>query len=362
MKGEPRSAHCLNCGTELKGNFCHECGQEVYASDNSVKGFLQQYFDNAYMLHTSVLTTIWLLISKPGYLTNRFLSGKFISHAHPIKLNMFLLFVFITIFVLFHGLDNLNGSVYNLTREDGVFAALQMDFLNSEQEYAEKMKASVRDTVLLKAPLVLAADYPELIALIEVKEDSKGEYDDKWVGAVPKVLIEDKILVLDQSGCYCFNEEADMKTKSIEIANAVWLSGVDIITRYLSVIILFTTPLLALSIRLVQRRHRVPYLHHLIFSLHYTAFVELLVLLIFLVHIIVSPSMTVMKWVFVLISIIYLILAFRKVYGEKSWLKTVIKSVFTSLIYQLICLALLALVFLVACFVVAYQYRYLHII
>lgn len=356
-KDEQRSAHCLNCGTELKGNFCHECGQEVYASDDSVKGFMQQYFDNAYMLHTSVLTTIWLLISKPGYLTNRFLSGKFISHAHPIKLNMFLLFVFITIFVLFHGLDNLNSSVYNLTREDGVFAVLQMGFLSKEQEYVEKMKASARDTVVLSAPLKLAADYPELMALVEVKEDGKGESDDKWVGSVPKVLIEDKILVLDQSGCYCFNEDAEMKTDDIDITDAVWSSMVNIITSYLSVIILFTTPLLAFSLRLVQRRHKVPYLHHLIFSLHYTAFVELLVLFIFLLHIIVSPSMSVMKWVFGLISIIYLILAFRKVYGEKSWLKTVIKSVFTSLIYQLICLVLLAFVFLVACFVVAFQYH-----
>ena len=356
-KDEQRSAHCLNCGTELKGNFCHECGQEVYASDDSVKGFMQQYFDNAYMLHTCVLTTIWLLISKPGYLTNRFLSGKFISHAHPIKLNMFLLFVFITIFVLFHGLDNLNSSVYNLTREDGVFAVLQMGFLSKEQEYVEKMKASARDTVVLSAPLKLAADYPELMALVEVKEDGKGESDDKWVGSVPKVLIEDKILVLDQSGCYCFNEDAEMKTDDIDITDAVWSSMVNITTSYLSVIILFTTPLLAFSLRLVQRRHKVPYLHHLIFSLHYTAFVELLVLFIFLLHIIVSPSMSVMKWVFGLISIIYLILAFRKVYGEKSWLITVIKSVFTSLIYQLICLVLLAFVFLVACFVVAFQYH-----
>ena len=354
--GKIRSGYCLNCGTELKGNYCHECGQETSASDDSVKGFIQQYLDNAYMLDSRVLKTVWLLASKPGYLTSRFLSGKFMSHSHPIKLNMFLLFVFLTVFVLFSGMDNLNSSVIDLTREDSVFSVLQIDFLLENEEYADKIAASGRDTVELLVPMLVADRFPEVMTLVEVKEDAEGVSADKWIASVPKVLIEDKILVCDESGCYYFNPEAEANIDKFSIIDDVWFSMVDIVTSYLPLFILFTAPLLAFSVRLVQRRHKRPYLHHLIFSLHYTAFVELLVLVIYIAYLTVSPPTSVMKWGLVLISVIYLVLAFRTVYGVKSWTKAVIKAVFTNVIYQLICVIVLFAIFIVACFIVAKRY------
>ena len=354
-KLESRSTYCLNCGAELKGNFCHECGQEAYASDNSVKGFMQQYLDNAYMLDRRVVDTIWLLVSRPGCLTNRFLSGKYVSHSHPIKLNMFLIFVFLTIFILFRGLDNLNTSVHDLTRKDAVFSMLQVDFLSGDEEYVEKIMASERDTVLLSAPVELASRFPHIISVVEIKEEGGKNYEAKWMAALPHVLIEDKILVSDESGCYYFNKDVEVEAEMFSLTDEVWSSIVDISSNYLPVFILFTAPLLAFSLRLVQRRHKRPYLHHLIFSLHYSAFVEVLVLVAFLVYTVLHPSMEVMKWPFVLISVIYLIMAFRNVYKEKSWIKAIVKSVFTNVIYQLILLVLLAVIFFVACFVVAMQ-------
>ena len=363
---EISNEHCLNCGTELKGNYCHECGQGAITSDDSVKGFIQQYLDNAYMLDLKVLNTIWLLARRPGYLTSRFLSGKFMSHSHPIKLNMFLLFVFITILVLFKGVDRLNSSVHNILWDDSLFSIMQMDFLLEDEEYADKIAASGRDTVELVVSLQLAEQYPEVMTLIEVKEEATelaeikdatdGVSADRWVGVVPEVLIEDKILVCNESGGYYFNPDAEKKIDNFDIVDDVWFSMVEIVTSYLPLFILFTAPLLAFSVRLVQRRHKRPFLHHLIFSLHYTAFVELLVLVIYIAYLTVSPPISVIKWVLILTSIFYLILAFREVYGVKSWTRTIIKAVFTNLIYQLICFFILIVIFLVACVIVADKY------
>lgn len=356
MNGEIGRGHCLNCGTELKGNYCHECGQEACASDDSVKGFIQQYLDNAYMLDTRVLKTIWMLASKPGCLTSSFLSGKFMSYSHPIKLNMFLLFVFITILVLFKGVDKLNSSVVDLLREDSVFPTLQIDFLLDNEGYSDKIAASGRDTVELLAPMLVAERFPEVMTLVEAKEDAEGVSADKWIASVPKVLIEDKILVRDESGCYYFNSDA-ANVDRFDILDDVWFSMVEIVTSYLPLFILFTAPLLAISVRFVQRGHKRPFLHHLIFSLHYTAFVELLVLVIYIAYLIVSPPTSVMKWGLVSASVIYLILAFREVYGVKSWCKSVIKAVFTNVIYQLICVLVLFVILILACIIVAGKYE-----
>ena len=37
------SEKCLNCGTELKGEYCHECGQQKKRGDSSVLGFILEY-------------------------------------------------------------------------------------------------------------------------------------------------------------------------------------------------------------------------------------------------------------------------------------------------------------------------------
>lgn len=73
---------------------------------------------------------------------------------------MFLLFVFITFFVLFREADNLNNSYYNLSRDETVFAVMQAQFLFGSEEYEDRMKNGPRDTVKMRAPLMLEQDFP----------------------------------------------------------------------------------------------------------------------------------------------------------------------------------------------------------
>ena len=84
--------HCLNCGTELQGMYCHVCGQEAISKTPTVSAFVLEYFNNAFIWDAQFLKTFWTLIRRPGHLTNEYLSGKFISQEHPLKLNMFLLY------------------------------------------------------------------------------------------------------------------------------------------------------------------------------------------------------------------------------------------------------------------------------
>lgn len=345
--------YCLNCGVELKGMYCHTCGQQATSKTPTVSAFVLEYLNNAFIWDTKFFQTVWTLIRRPGHLTNEYLSGKFVSQEHPLKLNMFLLFVFITLFLFFAGTEKMNDSVHSLTKNEAVISVLQFESLMDNHEYAEKIKEGPRDTVQLLAPLLLTENYPEIIGNLETIEDTKGKDLDKWIAVLPHVLIEEEIIVLDDSGVYRFNTEANIGNNDLELLTSVWEEMVNLITKYFPMLALFTAPFLSMSLRFVQRKSHLPRIHHFIFALHYTAFLELLMLCIYLLHLTVVPPMGLLQYIMIIGSCLYLTVAFRKVYGTSNWMKAILKALFTSLVYLIICLVIFIGIFLVACILIA---------
>ena len=344
--------HCLNCGAELQGMYCHVCGQQATSKTPTVGEFFLEYINNAFIWDPKVFQTIWALLRRPGYLTKEYVSGKFVSQEHPLKLNMFLLFVFITLFALFAGTEKVNDSVQTLTNNASVRSGLQMRFL-MKNGYTEKMKDGSRDTVKFLAPLFLAESYPEIISCIETIEDTQGESLDKWMAAIPQVFIEDEIVVLDDSGYYQFNPELEVGVKEMELFNSVWEEMVSLINQYFPMLALFTAPFLSMSLSFVQRKSRLPRIHHFIFALHYTALLEMLMICIYLLHLTVSPPMEWLQYIMIIVSCLYLTVAFRQVYGTGNWKKAILKALFTSLVYFIIGLVIFIGIFFVACFIIA---------
>ncbi|MBR5334044.1 MAG: DUF3667 domain-containing protein [Alistipes sp.] len=345
--------YCLNCGSELKGMYCHVCGQQATSKTPTVGEFVREYLNNAFIWDPQFFKTLWTLIRRPGHLTNEYLSGKFVSQEHPLKLNMFLLFVFITLFVFFSGTEKMHSSVHDLTNDERVRNVVQIEILMGNPEFAEKIKNSPRDTVLLRAPLVLAERYSGIMSNVQTIEDSEGEAIDKWVAVLPRVLIEDKIVVPDSDDCYHFDTETGKEMNDLEIFNSVWREMVNIIANYFPMLVLFTAPFLSMSLIFVQRKSKLPRIHHFIFALHYTAFLEFLMMCIYVLFLTVVPNMAVLKYVMVTGSCVYLTVAFRNVYGTNTWMKAVIKALFTSAVYLFIGLAIFLGIFIAACFVIA---------
>ena len=344
--------HCLNCGQELIGKYCHNCGQEVADKTPTVLAFVMEYLNNAFIWDSKFFQTFWTLIRRPGHLTNEFLSGKFISQEHPLKLNMFLLFVFITLFVFFAGTEKMTDSVHSLTRDERVLSGVQLELLMDDQAYAKKLQEGPRDTVSLLAPLFLAEEYPEIVSNLETKEDTEGKGLDKWTAVLPQVLIEDNIVVMDDNGYYCFNEKSKVGKTELNLLNSVLAEMVRIASQYFPMLLLLTAPFLSMSLSLVQRKSRLPRINHFIFSLHYTAFLEFLMICIFLLHLTADPSMKVLECGLAIGSCVYLTVAFRRVYAIKSWVRAIVKSLLTSLIYFIILLLIFMGIFLIACFVI----------
>ncbi len=352
-QGKLPYTHCLNCGAELQGMFCHVCGQEATSKTPSVGAFIVEYANHAFIWDSNFLKTLWNLISRPGYLTKEFIAGKFVSHEHPLKLNMFLLFVLITLFVFFAGTEKVNNKVHNLTHSETVLPTIQMEYLIKDNGFAERVEDSSRDTVYLLAPLTLTERYPEILSNIETIEDTDKKGLDKWIAVLPHVLIEDSIIVLDESGYYCFNQESHAGEEELMMVNTIWSEMVRLIARYFPLLVLFTAPFLAMSLRFVQRKSRLPRIHHFVFALHYTAFLEVLMMFIFLLHLTLSPPIELLNWIMIIGSCLYLTIAFRQVYETKTWIRSAFKALFTSLVYVLIGLAIVFVIFIVACFIFA---------
>ena len=346
---------CLNCGTELNGEFCHNCGQQASDTNSTVKGFVLEYVNNAFLWEPKHLKTMWLLFRKPGFLTKEFISGKYVSYANPLKLNMFILFVFITVFLLFSSQEKLNHSVSDFANDERVLAAMHLDVLQEDPVYVNKMKNSPRDTVQLAAPLLLAETHPNIITCLKVTEDTGGESLDKWTAILPAVLIEDKIFIPGENGFYSFNKEVGKELEDLKILTAVWQQLVDLMTRYFPMIVLLTAPFLSFSLRLTQIKHKFPKINNFIFSLHYTAFLEMLILFIYFVYLIAAPPIEVLQWVLIIVSCTYLTIAFHRAYEMKSWVKAMAKALFASFVYFIIILFLLIFNCFIACILAAIQ-------
>ena len=342
--------HCLNCGAELQGKYCHVCGQEATSKTPTVGAFLVEYANHAFIWDSNFLKTLWNLIRRPGYLTKEFIAGKFASHEHPLKLNMFLLFVLITLFVFFAGTEKVNNKVHNITNNEAVLAGLQLEFMIDRGELDTTL-LSPQDTVQLLAPLFFANQHPGFIRCIDTLENTHDKGLDKWIAVIPHSFIEDSIMVEYESGCYRLNQELKTAQNELMLVNSIAQELVDLIARYFPLLVLFTAPFLAISLRFVQRKNRLPRIHHFIFALHYTAFLEVLMLCIFLLHLTLSPPMDWMQWIMIIGSCLYLTIAFRNVYGTSTWTKAMLKALFTSVVYVLIGLGVFLGILIVAFFV-----------
>jgi hypothetical protein len=353
-KEVPPYKQCLNCGTDLQGVYCHKCGQQATNPTPKVWKFILEYMDNAFIWDTKCLPTICQLIRRPGYLTNEYNAGKFVAYENPLKLNMFFLFVFVTLFLLFSDIQKANESFDNVTRSELVRPYLSLNALNEDAEYSTQMKASERDTIQLAITTLTAKEYSQVVNIIRPLTNNGEEVLDTLEVAIPRILIQDKIIVNDGGAVYSFTEGNELVNKMLrlDLMSMVLKKMVDLLTQYFPLIILLTSPLLAFAVQLLHLKRKEPAINYFIFALHYTALIEFLLLVIYALHLVAHPGFDVLQWVMTLGSSLYLAVAYKNVYECNSWIKSIVMALLISLIYFLICFLVFFAIFIFAIFLV----------
>ena len=89
--------YCPNCKSQLREhmNFCFDCGQENNIKRVSIKMLLNDFLSTYYTVNSKLLLTLKLLITKPSFLSIAYLSGRIEGYLRPIRLYVFVSFVFL---------------------------------------------------------------------------------------------------------------------------------------------------------------------------------------------------------------------------------------------------------------------------
>lgn len=144
---------CCNCGTELKGKFCHHCGQGAKIRRLTFSSLLREAVRSCLDLDSVYLRTFVGMIRQPGLLASRYVSGEREPYANPLK---FLIFT-ITLAVLVRqgavkiglwsvdpsGAIGNNRLLYYTIQQLGLAGTLALLFYRSKRTFVENVAFSL---------------------------------------------------------------------------------------------------------------------------------------------------------------------------------------------------------------------------
>jgi hypothetical protein len=86
MHEEPETSACLNCGAELTGKWCAQCGQRAAPVRPTLHELVHEATHELSHVDGKLVRTASLLLFRPGQLTAEFLAGKRVRSVSPIRL------------------------------------------------------------------------------------------------------------------------------------------------------------------------------------------------------------------------------------------------------------------------------------
>jgi hypothetical protein len=100
MQEVSETGACLNCGAELTGRWCAQCGQRAAPVRPTLHELLHEAVHEIAHIDGKLARTAGLLLFKPGELTREFLAGKRARSVTPVR-------VYLLCSVLFFGIMSL---------------------------------------------------------------------------------------------------------------------------------------------------------------------------------------------------------------------------------------------------------------
>ena len=317
---------CANCHYVFEparpDEFCPRCGQQNHAIDLRVGHVVEEFLEGVFHFDGKVFSTARLLLFQPGELTRRFLAGHRVPYVPPIRLYVFISFVFFLLLGWVAGHSGNDGEaphapaaprgfVYNMNtdsltprkaRQPFFSINIGTDSLDSGDGYRVPLS---NDSVLRARDLAHLPDHAssrQVDSLIRSK------------GATPTYLSRLQV------------------SRYLRWRNATPDDTIHVAIRTASILLFLLMPLAALLLQATYRHQRRYYLGHLVFTIHLHCVLFVLLMLSLLID---KAGLTTLSTWLPLLILPYFVLALRRVY-EQTWGKTLLKATLLATAYLLL--------------------------
>jgi hypothetical protein len=327
------SRNCLNCGTNLRGQYCGHCGQRSRGRLISLWELISDAFGDLFEVDSRLWQTLVPLVIRPGRLTHDYLQGRRARFMPPFRMYLVLSLIFFVV-AFFNPREEL-GILFEPPAAEEVASVAEEDF--EEEEEKEEEELDENDVVDVDGLLIGIDEDGEKIT-------SNGDCDveDSDVEGIPDFLARRLTPERLKHVCEQIHED-DGKSVLEKVVNNVPTA------------LIVLLPLMAFVLKVLYPLSRRYYVEHLLFFVHLHAFLFLLITLQILftrlaAMISIPETATVLTVVATSIyAPVYLFVAMRRVYGQGRFV-TFLKYIVLTFAYIMGFSTIIALTFALAAF------------
>jgi hypothetical protein len=327
-------SHCENCGAQLSGKYCAQCGQPAIDYRRSFRHVIVDVLDSFLNWDSKFFATLALLIVKPWQLTNDFLAGKRVRYVHPLRL--YLLASILFFFAANYSAKSIHLQTSNLSPKDR--AQLEAELKN--ENIRPDARSKIERALNLSPSPSPAAQADEKAS---PKPEEPGASDQGDFGPIlqmgPQNRADEPAFFQSRNPSTPFEKwiETRAKEKIGEHGSKAQLFLSTVINN-LPYMMLCCIPLFAFVLKILYIRRRVFYIDHLVYALHIHTFAYVAIMLIVLLTIglkRLAPSTT--GWIAILwlAFAVQIFLSIRRVYRQ-GWLFTIFKFFAGGFVYLLV--------------------------
>jgi len=346
----PPLTHCENCGAELQGHWCSQCGQPAIEYRRSFRYVVADLLNEFLNWDSKFFTTIALLILKPWRLTNEFLAGKRVRYVNPLRL--YLLASILFFFAVNYGTKGIHFDPSKLDAKDRAELESELKDADLPPEARKKLEELLRESSPSPAPSPLANEAspppaptaPSNVTSPQPVESANQQKKYGKIGERPFVFSDGS----KSSTPFERWIEARAKEKMGEKGTKMGLF-ISTLFSNLPYMMLCCIPLFALVLKVLYIRRRIFYVDHLIYALHIHTFFYAGVMLIVLATIGLTHSIpgAVAGWLIALLWIAFvtqIFLSIRYVYRQ-GWFFSIFKFFFGGFVYLMVLVFAFAITF-----------------
>ena len=153
------TSHCLDCGAELHGRYCAQCGQRATPPHPTMREMVVDAWHELTVFDSRLARTVTLLLRRPGELTHEYLAGKRSRYILPLRMYLIASVAYFLVAAFVPDARPRNTAAKLPGKDDVTIDLMQPDPLSPEER--EKARKSVeRAPGVLKPMFIRVIDDP----------------------------------------------------------------------------------------------------------------------------------------------------------------------------------------------------------